>query len=248
MEGSFAIDVRPVGDALLIVDVREHASMQGSLLDEVLRVAACIRDAAIAGVTEVTTAFTTVAVFYEPARVVAVDPDLLESLAIQIRGAPGEENAAAASNPQAQTGMVEIPVCYDAAFAPDLDAVARHTHLPAAEVVRRHASAEYRVACVGFTPGFPYLSGLPAELATPRHDTPRTQIAAGSVAIGGEQTGVYPTVSPGGWNIIGRTPLTLFDISRSEPALLAAGDRVRLRQIDREEFERLTAVQSSAKK
>ena len=247
MAGSFAIEVRPVGDALLIVDVREHAGMHGSLLDEVLRVADCIRSAAIAGVTEVTTAFRTVAVFYEPSRVVAVDPDLLESLAIQIRAAL-TESSNAPSRQQAQTEAVEIPVCYDAEFAPDLDDVAQHTHLSAAEVVQRQASADYRVVCVGFTAGFPYLSGLPAELATPRRDTPRTHVAAGSVAIGGEQTGVYPTVSPGGWNIIGRTPLRLFDIGRSEPALLAAGDYVRLRQIDRQEFHRLEAVQSSANK
>ena len=247
MAGSFAIEIRPVGDALLIVDVREHAAMQGSLLDEVLRVAACIRHAAIAGVTEVTTAFGTVAVFYEPVRVVAVDPDLLESLAIQIRAAL-TESSNGPSRQQAQKEAVEIPVCYDAEFAPDLEAVAQHTNLSPSEVVQRHASSEYRVACVGFTAGFPYLNGLPSELATPRRATPRTKVATGSVAIGGEQTGVYPTVSPGGWNVIGRTPLRLFDVARSEPALLAAGDRVRLRQIDREEFHRLEAVQSSANK
>ena len=248
MNDSASVEVRPVGDSLLIVDVRENVGTQASLLDEVLHVARRIRNAAIEGVTEVTTAFATVAVFYNPARVVAADLDLFESLAIQIRAAVDDDNAAARFNQQKRSESVEIPVCHDADFAPDLDAVARHTNLPAAEVVRRHASAEYRVACVGFTAGFPYLSGLPAELAVPRHATPRAQVAAGSVAIGGEQTGVYPTVSPGGWNIIGRTPLTLFDISRSEPALLAAGDRVRLRQIDREEFDRLAAEQSSAKK
>ena len=248
MSGTFAIDVRPLGDAALIVDVREHPAMQGSLLDEVLRVASCIRNGAIPGVIEVTTAFSTVAVFYNPARVAAVDPNLLESLAIQIRAALAEENAVASSGQQTRTEAIEIPVCYDAEFALDLEAVAQHTTLSAVEVVRRHASAEYRVACVGFTPGFPYLSGLPAELATPRHATPRAQVAAGSVAIGGEQTGVYPITSPGGWKIIGRTPLRLFDIRRSEPALLAAGDRVRLRQVDREEFGRLQAEQSSANK
>jgi inhibitor of KinA len=90
---------------------------------------------------------------------------------------------------------------------------------------------------VGFTPGFPYLSGLPAELATPRRASPRKEIPAGSVAIGGTQTGVYPRKSPGGWNVIGRTPLRLFDVRREPPAMLRAGDRVRFREISREEFD-----------
>ena len=95
--------------------------------------------------------------------------------------------------------------------------------------------------CVGFSPGFPYLSGLPAELATPRRDSPRKEIPAGSVAIGGTQTGIYPRKSPGGWNIIGRTPLSLFDVLRKPPALFHAGDWVRFRRISREEFDKSSA-------
>src|SRR5205823_745816 len=97
---------------------------------------------------------------------------------------------------------IEVPVCYEDEFAPDLDEVARHAALSPDEVVRRHAEASYRVSCVGFTPGFPYLSGLPRELATPRRASPRKEIPAGAVAIGGTQTGIYPRKSPGGWNII----------------------------------------------
>ena len=120
---------------------------------------------------------------------------------------------------------------------PDLDAVAQHTALSPEEIVRRHADASYRVSCVGFTPGFPYLSGLPPELATPRRASPRKEIPAGAVAIGGTQTGIYPRKSPGGWNIIGRTPLRLFDVERNPPALFHAGDRVRFRKISRQEFD-----------
>jgi inhibitor of KinA len=94
------------------------------------------------------------------------------------------------------------------------------------------------VNCVGFTPGFPYLSGLPLELTSPRRASPRKEIPAGAVAIGGTQTGIYPRKSPGGWNIIGRTPLSLFEVKRETPSLLQAGDRVRFRRISREEFER----------
>ena len=106
--------------------------------------------------------------------------------------------------------------------------------------VRLHSTAEYRVACIGFVPGFPFLAGLPKKLATPRRDVPRKEIPSGSVGIGGAQTGVYPLRSPGGWNLIGRTPLRLFDPEKKPPALLRAGDRVRFRSITRDEFETLT--------
>ena len=134
---------------------------------------------------------------------------------------------------------IDVPVCYENEFAPDLNEVAQHTGLSPDEVVRRHSGAIYRVSCVGFTPGFPYLSGLPAELATPRRGSPRKEVPAGAVAIGGTQTGIYPRKSPGGWNIIGRTTLRLFDVERDQPALFHAGDRVRFRKISRQEFETL---------
>jgi inhibitor of KinA len=133
---------------------------------------------------------------------------------------------------------IEVPVCYDPEFALDLEAVAQHCGLSPNEVGKRHAAARYQVRCIGFTPGFPYLSGLPAALATPRRATPRTAVPAGSVAIGAGQTGIYPLRSPGGWNIIGRTPLPLFDLAREPAALFAPGDRVRFVAIDRKEFAR----------
>jgi KipI family sensor histidine kinase inhibitor len=122
---------------------------------------------------------------------------------------------------------VEIPVRYGGEDGPDLARVAEHAGLRPADVVRRHAAGEYIVAMLGFAPGFPYLLGLDPQLATPRLATPRTRVPAGSVAIGGGQTGLYPRTSPGGWNLIGRTDLALFDPRREPPALLAPGDRVR---------------------
>jgi inhibitor of KinA len=118
--------------------------------------------------------------------------------------------------------------------------VARHTGFSAEEVIQRHTAAEYRVHCIGFSPGFPYLGGLPPELATPRRATPRKIVPAGSVGIGGAQTGVYPLPSPGGWHLIGRTPCQLFSVEKSPPAMLRTGDRVRFRSITREEFEAWT--------
>lgn len=122
---------------------------------------------------------------------------------------------------------VEVPVDYGGEHGPDLHDVARHTGLTPAEVVRRHSAGDYVVFLVGFLPGFAFMGGLPPELATPRRSEPRTAVPARSVGIGGAQTGIYPSVSPGGWQLIGRTPLQLFDPQAASPTLLRAGDRVR---------------------
>ena len=136
--------------------------------------------------------------------------------------------------------LVEIPVCYDGEFGPDLGEVAEHAKLAQAEVIALHTASEYHVAMLGFAPGFPYLLGLDARLHAPRRASPRTRVPAGSVAIGGAQTGIYPRELPGGWRLIGRTPLTLFDAQRDPPALLAPGQRVRFRAISAQEFAALT--------
>jgi KipI family sensor histidine kinase inhibitor len=122
---------------------------------------------------------------------------------------------------------VEIPVQYGGEFGPDLRDVARHTGLSAQEVVERHSAGEYVVFFLGFQPGFAYMGGLDAALHTPRRASPRVEVPAGSVGIGGEQTGVYPATSPGGWQLIGRTSVPLFDPARTPPTLLQPGDRVR---------------------
>ena len=132
-----------------------------------------------------------------------------------------------------------VPVCYGGECGPDLDELARHAGLAPDDVVQRHAGGDYRVAMLGFAPGFPYLLGLDPALAMPRMATPRMRVAAGSVGIGGVQTGIYPREGPGGWRIIGRTPLALFDATRAEPALLVPGRRVRFEPVDAGAFARL---------
>lgn len=134
--------------------------------------------------------------------------------------------------------VVRIPVCYGGEFGPDLDEVARCHGLTADEVIRLHTCHEYKVYMLGFAPGFAYLGGLPDRLHTPRLRVPRTQIPAGSVGIGGEQTGVYPLSTPGGWNLIGRTPIDLFRPWETSPTVLQAGDLVRFDSISAREFER----------
>jgi inhibitor of KinA len=136
---------------------------------------------------------------------------------------------------------VEIPVCYGGELGPDLEDVARLHGLAPEDVIRLHTGAEYLVYMIGFMPGFAYLGGLPERIATPRRKTPRTAVPAGTVGIGGRQTGVYPLVSPGGWNLIGRTPLKIFDFARDEPTLVSTGDRVRFRAISRAEFDEVVA-------
>ena len=139
--------------------------------------------------------------------------------------------------PPAKVGReVEVPVCYAAKFAPDLAEVARRLKLEPEEVARRHAAGEYRVLMIGFAPGHAYMGGLHPSLALSRRATPRPEVPAGSVAIANEQTVVYPYAISGGWNVIGRTPLVIFDAAREQPSLFGPGDRVRFRPITEEEF------------
>ena len=126
-----------------------------------------------------------------------------------------------------ESRSLTIPVVYGGEAGPDLGVVAQHSGLSEKQVVELHASVEYLVWSIGFQPGFPYLGGLPAALATPRRAEPRVHVPAGSVGIGGAQTGIYPLATPGGWQLLGRTSLTLFDPSRKEPALLRVGDKIR---------------------
>ena len=130
-------------------------------------------------------------------------------------------------SPAVPPRLVHIPTFYAGEYAPDIDAVARHTGLSTQQVVSTHSGTDYLVYMMGFTPGFPYLGGLSESLVTPRLDTPRAEIPAGSVGIAEAQTGVYPVASPGGWHIIGRTPIKLFDPQADNSSLLVAGDYVR---------------------
>lgn len=139
-------------------------------------------------------------------------------------------------------GTIEIPVCYEPEFALDLAEVEKKAGVRATDIVHRHAAAEYRVLMMGFAPGHAYMGGLDPKLAVPRRASPRAVVAAGSVAIANEQTVVYPYAISGGWNVIGRTPLALFDAARTRPSLLWPGDRVRFRVITRQKFNELAAL------
>ena len=237
--------ITPLGDSALTVRLgAKFTAAPDNCLREVARLLHRLGGASLPGVVELAPAFTTVSVFYDPAEVVAVGAPLdqiFEWMTERIKAAlsPGRAQGKGKSA-RSKEKVVEIPVCYVEEFAPDLRAVAESTGLAQSEIIRQHAGATYRVACVGFAPGFPFLTGLPAALATPRRAVPRTQVPAGAVAIGGAQTGIYPQQTPGGWNVIGRTPRRLFDVTRDPPALLAAGAAVRFRRITRSEFDSLS--------
>ena len=197
--------LRPAGERALLVEVDD--------LETVHRLHAAVVALDPPGVTELVPGYRTLLVVADPAQAGALD-----ELAVTLPTLELPPAEAVAGDP------VEIPVRYD---GEDLDEVARLTGLDTDEVVRRHTAPTYTVAFLGFSPGFPYLVGLDPALEVPRLDTPRTSIPAGSVGLAGTQTGIYPTASPGGWRLIGRTAATLFDPARDPPALLAPGGRLR---------------------
>lgn len=180
-------------------------------------------------------AFTTVAIFYDPLKVTTALNQLLlpfDNVRAELQQILTEIEFV--ETPQQR--LVEIPVCYNREFGPDLAYVAEYNGLTAEEVIDLHTNGEYLVHMIGFSPGFPYISGLSKKITAPRRKTPRLKISARSVGIAGRQTGIYPIDTPGGWQIIGRTPLTLFQPNEEQPSLLKAGDRVKFKPISIEEF------------
>ena len=177
------------------------------------------------GVVETVPAYASLLVVFDPLQ---ASPEALKR---QIIGLCDFDDA----GPSEDRTVVEIPVVYGGEAGPDLDAVAAHHGLSREAVIGLHTGTVYRVYMIGFTPGFPYMGELPEALDTPRRDTPRTHIPKGSVAIAQRQTGIYPAVSPGGWQIIGRTPVALFDPRQETPSFLTMGDAVRFTPITAEE-------------
>jgi len=232
-----AVRIEPLGDCALLVRCGEGIDAQTNT--RALAIAAALRAADLPGLRDIAPAYASVCVHYDP--VAWSNPDSAHSsyasIAQRLRILVDELRI---STPILAPALIEIPVCYGGACGPDLDELAKRARLSAAEIVARHRTPEYRVAMLGFAPGFPYLLGLDPALHAPRRASPRTRVPAGSVAIGGAQTGIYPRELPGGWQIIARTPLCLFDPARTPPALLAPGQRVRFCPIDANEFMRLS--------
>ncbi len=205
----------PVGDSALLVRFGEQ--MDAAANRRVHALAQRLRQHPLAGVGEAVPGYITLLIHYDPL-LLTYDQILAW---VRKQAAQAQDEAGAAPR------CVEIPVIYGGEFGPDLAFVSAHTGLSADEVIRRHTAPTYTVYFIGFTPGFPYLGGMDVRLTTPRLETPRARVPAGSVGIAGPQTGVYPLESPGGWRIIGRTQLPLFDLAAQPPSLLSPGDEVR---------------------
>lgn len=207
--------LKPLGDSALVVEFGQE--IDPAINRRVHTLANLLALEPLDGVVESVPTYRSLLVRYDPLR---LDYD-------RVAGWARSKASRADSLPAIQPRRIEAPVVYGGDFGPDLQFVAEHNHLSADEVIRIHSSAEYSVYMMGFTPGFPYLGKLDPAIAAPRLETPRTRVRAGSVGIAGLQTGIYPVDSPGGWRIIGWTPLALFDPSREPPFLFAPGDRVR---------------------
>lgn len=216
------------GDCAVTVECGDKISPRVNGL--VLALEAALQAARIQGITETVPAYRSLLVYYDPC---VIGYSQIER---QIRQLSENLNAAQAASGR----VVRIPVCYGGAYGKDLADVAKHTGLKAEDVVRLHSAETYLIYMLGFLPGFAYLGGMNPKLATPRLDTPRKTIPAGSVAIGGQQTGVYPMPSPGGWRLIGRTPVRPYDPRRAEPFLYRAGDSIVFEPVSEEEFERIS--------
>ncbi|MSQ55299.1 MAG: 5-oxoprolinase subunit PxpB [Betaproteobacteria bacterium] len=240
--GSGKPRIVPLGDGALLVEFSSEVDM--AVNAQLQRVAAALRARCPPWVRDIIPAIGGLAVHFDAAAVVGSD---LKSANEAIAKAREElraliEDCVAAArgkSSEADSPAIELPVCYGGEFGVDLDAVAKACGMRSDEVVRRHAKAEHRVLMVGFAPGHPYIGGSDPKLSVPRRATPRTRVPEGSVAIANGQTAVYPFAISGGWNLIGRTPLRVFDALHTPPALFAPGQRVRFIPIERGEFDRL---------
>lgn len=205
----------PAGDAALVVELGDEISPE--INRRVRSLSLALERGGVAGVFDFLPTYRSALVFYDP--LAASAAELQDALTGLLESADEDADAA----PQ----VVHIPVLYGGDMGPDIGFVADNAGLSEMDVIGMHSGVDYLVYMMGFSPGFAYLGGLDGRLATPRLQSPRAEIPAGAVGIAEAQTGVYPVASPGGWQLIGRTPVDLFDAGREPPALLAAGDYVR---------------------
>ena len=216
------------GDTALVVEFGD--ALDPAINARVLQLADRIDAAAIAGVVELVPTFRSLMVHYDPEIL------LFGALSAEVETMlPGLTTVLRAKR------QWRLPVCYGGDLGPDLEAVGAATGHSAEDVIRLHAEATYQVYMVGFLPGYAYMGDLTETLALPRRENPRLKVPMGSVCIAQRMTGIYPLESPGGWHLLGRTPVRMFDTRRPDPVLLAAGDGVRFVPIDRREFDRLEA-------
>jgi KipI family sensor histidine kinase inhibitor len=218
---------RLAGDRGLLVEFGDAIALD--INRKVRAVTHLLESAALPGIEEVIPTYHSVIIVYDPLRTAPAD---LEPAVCAL----AEGTVRAVLPPPEET---VVPVCYGGEFGPDIEFVAEHNRISVEAVVRLHSAPSYPIYMLGFSPGFPFLGGLSEKLHTPRLSSPRSRVPSGSVGIANNQTGIYPIASPGGWQLIGRCPLRLFDPSRDDPFLLRAGDTLRFQPISEAEYRRL---------
>ncbi len=221
---------KPNGDSAILIEFNNQISEKVNC--QVQQMAAAINRANLDYIDELVPTYRSLCVYYDACaveyyQVVKTLQDFYDQLG---------------DNPPQDGQLIEIPVCYETPYALDLEQVAAYHGLTDQQVIDLHSAVDYRIYMLGFAPGFPYLGGLDRRIATPRLATPRRSVAAGSVGIAGDQTGIYSLNSPAGWQIIGRTPLQLYDAKRSQPILLKAGDYLRFCPISAQRFAEIEAL------
>ena len=219
----------PSGDTAIVIEFGDE--IDRAVSEEVLRLGARIRGAGIAGILELVPTFRSLLVHYDPLRLTAAE------LTDRVQALPRDETTLT----QTRT-LWHVPVCYEAELAPDLADVAAQTGLTRDAVVALHSGTDYHVYMIGFLPGFPYMGDLPAPLVLKRRSDPRVRVPPGAVAIAMAMTAIYPLQSPGGWHLLGTTPIRLFDLSQPAPSLFSPGDAVRFAPVDRATFEAVQAA------
>ncbi|WP_339210639.1 5-oxoprolinase subunit PxpB [Aeribacillus sp. FSL K6-8210] len=219
--------IQPLGDTGIIIQFGTEISE--AIYQQIRQYVYRLEQIRIEGIVEWVPAYTTLAVFYRPN---IISYDELSQKLLKI----GEKIE---SMPVPDPIVIEIPTLYGKEAGPDIQFVAETNGLSEEEVVKIHSSSDYLIYMIGFVPGFPYLGGMDKRIAAPRKKTPRSRIPAGSIGIAGEQTGIYPLETPGGWQIIGRTPVKLYDPQKQDPILLKAGDYIRFVPITEREYEKI---------
>lgn len=233
------ISFSPLGDGAILIDFGDGISLDKN--KHILAYHQSIIACPFPGFIEAVPAYTTLTVFYDPVAVGTEYP--YKAVKQKLKDITTTAPLAAKVNSR----TVDIPVCYEDLFALDLPYVAEYNNMNEQEVIKIHCNNIYHVFFLGFAPGFPFLGGMNKNISTPRKRSPRLKIPRGSVGIAGGQTGIYPLDSPGGWQIIGRTPIKLFDSTSNPPTLLLPGDKIRFVSISKQEYDALEEQQWPSK-